>query len=82
MRVELVHPDEDCTIIGKALKKLRNAPYHICYECEDIEAQVGRMQEDGWTLTQAPLAAPAIGGRRVAFLFGSDMGLIELVEKE
>ena len=80
--VELVKPDDDCTLIGRALRKMRNTPYHICYECEDLERQVASMREQGWLLSQEPLEAPAISGRRVAFMFGSDMGLIELVEKE
>ena len=80
--VELVRPDDDCTLIGKALRKMRNTPYHICYECEDLDRQIASMREQGWLLSQEPLEAPAISGRRVAFLFGSDMGLIELVEKE
>lgn len=80
--VELVKPDADCELIGKQLRKLRNAPYHICYECEDLEQSMQALCEAGYLVTQEPLAAPAIEGRRVAFLFGSDMGLIELVEKE
>lgn len=79
--VELVKPDADCELIGKQLRKLRNAPYHICYECEDLEERMHALRETGYMVTQEPLAAPAIDGRRVAFLFGSDMGLIELVER-
>lgn len=80
--VELVHPDDDCTLIGKALRKLRSTPYHICYACNDLDDCIAALQEAGWIVSQAPAEAPALGGRRVAFLYGKGTGLIELLEME
>lgn len=80
--IELVQPDFDCTIIGKQLKRLRNSPYHICYECNNIDKSVKKLEAEGWNMIYPPMAAPAIENRKVAFLFGSDVGLIELVESK
>ena len=79
--VELVIPDKDCTIIGKQLRKLRNLPYHICYVCDDIEKKVDELEKKGWMVTSQPEVAPAIGNKRVAFLFGNSVGVVELVER-
>jgi len=80
--IELVQPDKDCEIIGTALKRLRNTPYHICYECRDLDDSAARLGEQGYHVIDTPSPAPAIEGKRVVFLYGSDVGLIELVEEK
>ena len=80
-RLELVAPDEDCTLFSKAAKKLGARPYHICYECENFLDAVENLQADGFLMVQPPKIAPAIDGRNVAFLYNDKIGLIELLEK-
>lgn len=79
--IELVQPAEGCKIFSKRLKSLGNTPYHICYECNDIEEKISELEKENFMLIHAPQIAPAIDNRRVAFLYSATVGLIEIVEK-
>ena len=79
-RVELVCPYRENSQVGGIANRVGNAPYHICYESEAIEKDSEDMQNHGYVLMSAPEAAPAIGGKRVAFLFSPAIGTVELVE--
>lgn len=35
-RIELVSPRSKESVVAETLKKLGNAPYHICYYCDDM----------------------------------------------
>ncbi|MCD8103937.1 MAG: VOC family protein [Lachnospiraceae bacterium] len=79
--VELVAPLAEDAPIKTTLKNMRGAtPYHICYCTGDIEAECLTLRKLGWVQTEKPAPAPAIGGRKVVFLYHKDAGLIELVE--
>lgn len=80
-RVELVAPGEGCTLFSGSIKKMGATPYHICYECADMEKAVSEQQEQGCLLVRPPNPAVAIGNRRVAFLYSDAVGMIELVER-
>ena len=56
-------------------------PYHICYNTSDIAASIEELRKNGFVVTQTSASAPAIGGRNVAFLYSSQIGIIELVEQ-
>lgn len=79
--VELVEPDEDCDFLKGLKKKIGVGAYHICYECDDFKNDIKRLSENGYLIVQEAAAAPAINGRKVAFLYAPNMGLIELLEK-
>lgn len=81
-RVELISPYSGDSIVAGLLKTYRNAPYHICYEADDFEADIRRLEQTGYVRMGDPQAAPAIGGRRVVFLMHAAMGMIELLERE
>ena len=80
-RIELVSPYEDGSAVGDLKKRIGSAPYHICYETEDLDGEVETLTQNGYLLTAAPSPAPAIGGRRVAFLMNAAIGIMEIVEK-
>jgi methylmalonyl-CoA/ethylmalonyl-CoA epimerase len=54
--------------------------YHLCFEVADLDAELKALREAGRAIIlRNPIPAPAIEGRRVAFvLAGGD--LVELVE--
>ena len=79
-RVELVAPAEGCALFPKSIKKMGATPYHICYECAEIEKAISEWQEQGCLLVRPPNPAVAIENRRVAFLYSDAVGMIELVE--
>ena len=62
------------------LVKKRQFLYHICYETDDIEAQIKQFEEMGYMLVSDAKEAILFNMKRVAFLM-TNMGLVELVEK-
>ena len=81
IKIELIAPGEHCNLFPKKMRQLGSMPYHICYECNDFEKNIAKLQEEGFLLIREPQAAPAIDNRRVAFLYSESMGQIELLEK-
>lgn len=84
-RVELISPIDSSSPMYPLYKKHKNMPYHICYECENIELAIKEMTETaGYMIVQASGFAPAMSAdgknRRVAFLMHPNMGLLELLE--
>ncbi len=61
------------------LIKRRITYYHLCFETNDIEKEIMRLQDLGGFLVSEPKPAILFENRRVAFLQVS-YGLIELVE--
>lgn len=78
--IELVCPREGSGAIGKALRKLKNTPYHLCFESENIDRDIQKYVDDGCMIVEEPANAIAIDNQRVAFLFSAQIGLFELVE--
>jgi methylmalonyl-CoA/ethylmalonyl-CoA epimerase len=54
--------------------------YHLCWEVEDIDAEIGRLEAGGAKLLAPPKPAALFGGRAVAFLYAG-YGMIELLSK-
>ena len=81
-RIELVHPLDGKGPIQKFLeKKPDGGLHHLCFETDDIEADVARLKERGYQfLTEAP--TPGAHGTRVIFIHPKSCGgvLIELAQ--
>ena len=78
--VELVSPYTPESVVAGLIKTYKNAPYHICYETADFERELAALESGGYTRMGEPSPAPAIGGRRVCFLYSPRIGMIELLE--
>lgn len=61
------------------LVKKRISYYHVCYETDDLEAEIESFRDKGAFVVSDPKPAILFQGKRVAFLLVS-YGLIELVE--
>lgn len=79
-RIELVAPTSDISPVKKILEKGSGTPYHICYEVPQLEPAIEELKKARFILTKKPSPAPAISGRRVAFMYAVNIGIIELVE--
>jgi methylmalonyl-CoA/ethylmalonyl-CoA epimerase len=53
---------------------------HLCYETDDLEQTVQESIRQGAMLTGEMAPAVAFGGRRIAFLYFLELGLIEFLE--
>ena len=79
-RIELIAESEGCELFGKKFKKFGSTPYHICYECEEMERTLEELQKENFILIREPQPASAINNRRVAFMYSDAVGQIELLE--
>lgn len=81
--IELVEPIGKTNSIYKLLEKNRGVSvlYHICYETEEMDKELALLKEKGFILVEKPEKAIAIQNKKVVFVFSSQTGLIELVEK-
>ncbi len=79
--VELVEPASKDSVVADLYKKIRNAPYHICYLAENFENDLENLLSNGFVQIDNPCPAPAIGGKRVVFLMNAAIGMIELLEE-
>jgi len=78
--LELVAPDSDRSKVARVLSE-GGGLNHICYVASDIDAACRRLRAQQMILLQAPVAAEAFPGRRIAWLMGRDKIPIELVER-
>jgi methylmalonyl-CoA/ethylmalonyl-CoA epimerase len=79
--IELVMPDGPNSKLSNALKK-GGGLNHLCYESDDIDKDCAELRSSGMFVLQAPVAAQAYPGRRIAWLMGKDGIPIELVERK
>lgn len=79
LQIELIAAAEGCKLFGR-LKKIGSTPYHICYECSNLEQAISDLKDDNFVLVREPQTAIAIDNRRVAFMYSGAVGLIELLE--
>ena len=78
--IELVYPHEGSEAVGKALRRLKSTPYHLCFESGNIDKDIQEYVGNGCMIVEEPAIAVAINNQRVACLFSAEIGLFELVE--
>ncbi len=78
--IELVCPMSNTSVVSSLIKKIGVSAYHICYEVEDLVATGDYLRTQGYLPIAEAAPAPAIEGRKVAFYYSKNMGMIELVE--
>jgi methylmalonyl-CoA/ethylmalonyl-CoA epimerase len=75
-RIELVAGRQVETLVRKNI-----GLYHLCFEVDDIHAEIERLVGEGARLIVPPKPAALFDGRAVAFLY-VDYGMIELLSKK
>ena len=80
-RIELVHPMGGQGPIAKYLDRRGGGLHHVCFETDDLDADVARLKEKGWTFLSES-ARPGAHGSRVIFAHprSCDGVLVELSE--
>ena len=82
VRIELVQPYEDNKTMQKMLTKRGVTPYHICYKVDDVDQEYDKLIQEDWTALFKPVAAPAFDHRKICYFWNSEIGFIELVNRE
>ena len=80
-KIELIHPLNEQGPVQKFLQKRGGGLHHICFETDNIEADMKKLQEKGYRfLSEAPV--PGAHNTKVAFIHPKSTGgiLIELAE--
>lgn len=78
--IELVEPMGDDSPVSQIVGSSRGGVYHLCYEVDDLEAQVKRFRSKRCLPLGKPVPAVALGGRRIVFIMTPEHDLIELLE--
>jgi methylmalonyl-CoA/ethylmalonyl-CoA epimerase len=80
-QIELLEPLGPGSPAARHLAK-GGGPYHVCFEVDDLDCHLrGIIRPGEVRLVKEPAVAPAIGGRRVAFVVNSQGELLEFVER-
>jgi len=78
-RIELIEPVGEDSPVKRSLEK-GGGLNHLCYEVPNIEEAVAAARAARAICICEPTPAVAFGGRRVAFIFQKQLGVIEFVE--
>lgn len=80
--IELVEPYENNKSLRKMLTQRGNAPYHMCYEVENVEALFDELSEkEGWMPLFRPVEAAAFGNRLITYFYNAQLGYVEFVNR-
>jgi len=83
--VEIITPlsEENDGPLANYLKAGTAVIYHVCYECDALEATVAAWKNDGHRVVALSEPKPAVlfDGRRVAFYSVRGFGMVELLER-
>ena len=77
--IELVEPAAPDSRVGRFLQK-GGGLHHLCYEVDDLDAQLAVLSSRGTVITSPPLPATAFANRRIAWVMTGQRLLIELLE--
>lgn len=79
--IELVSPLNDSkSPVDNILQNNGIAPYHICYDVDDIEQAVEDLYEENFKPLFMPIESVAMDNHKICYLHHMEIGLIELVE--
>ena len=80
VQFELVEPATPDSPVAHFLEK-GGGLHHLCYEVDDLEAQIRWMKSQRALLIRSPKPAVAFAGRRIAWVRTADALLIEYLER-
>lgn len=80
-QIELVEPGGTDSPVGAFLAK-GGGLHHVCYEVDDLEAELGHQRSTGGIIVRLPVPAVAFGGRRIAWVYTRQRLLVEYLERK
>ena len=78
--MELIEPEDEKSPVYLNLQK-KQPLAHICFKVKDMKLALAEGRKQGIHAIAPPIPAVAFAGRKIAWLYNTDIGLIELVEK-
>ena len=80
-QIELVAPVGADSPVNRFLEQRGGGLHHLCYEVEDLAAQIHAMRSRGAMLVRPPKPATAFKGRHIAWVITAQKLLVELLER-
>jgi methylmalonyl-CoA/ethylmalonyl-CoA epimerase len=80
VQLELIEPSAPDSPVARFLEK-GGGLHHLCYEVDDLPAQIQWMKSQRALLIRSPKPAVAFGGRMIAWMRTADALLIEYLER-
>jgi methylmalonyl-CoA/ethylmalonyl-CoA epimerase len=77
--IELVEPAASDSPVGRFLQK-GGGLHHLCYEVDDLDAQLQLLSSRGAVITSPPLPAAAFANRRIGWVMTGQRLLLEFLE--
>lgn len=78
--LELIEPLNKASPVSKFLRK-GGGINHLCFEVENTIDEIPRLaKEIGGLIVKEPAPAAAFAGKRIAFVFFKELGLVEFLE--
>lgn len=77
---ELVRPAEAQSPVAAFLKR-GGGLHHLCYEVDDLPAEVEHAGSSGSIIVRQPVSVSVFGGRRIAWAYTRDRLLLEYLER-
>jgi methylmalonyl-CoA/ethylmalonyl-CoA epimerase len=78
--IELVEPLGENSPVDSIIGSSRGGVYHLCFEADDLDAELVRFRSKRCVPLGRPVPAAAFGGRRIVFVLTPERDLIEIVE--
>ena len=78
--IELVEPVDKDSPIKSYLNK-KQSYYHICFSVPNLEHSIKHAKRHNFIRISKPVPAIAFQNRKIVWLFHSDFGLVELLER-
>ena len=79
--VELIEPSEADSPIAKSIQENRKL-VHLCFEVDELGVALAFARKNGFLVVHDPVQAVAFQKRRIAWLYHTTLGLIELLERK
>jgi methylmalonyl-CoA/ethylmalonyl-CoA epimerase len=81
-KIELVASDGKGRFPAEnTLKTNGVAPYHLCYEVDDVMEAMEALYEEGFVPMFMPVESVAMNGKKICYLCSLEVGTIEIVSK-
>ena len=78
--LELIAPATDDSHVQTVLKRSGESLLHLCFETDDLDAELRRLRSQGVLVFRPPTPAVLFGEKRVAFVMLPNQMVVELVE--
>jgi len=80
MLIELISPLNDHSVVKGLVEKYKNIPYHLGFLVDNLQESIAILLTQGYKIIQSPAPAIAFQNKEVVFLYGPNIGIIELIE--